>query len=200
MFNFNIFGKCKPIYRINSHIFFYMDIKEQLMTENSKSNAEYIANSIGNNREKYNSLWEIVKSESVTLSTRAAWVFEIISIKHSDIFESIISEVIYLLSKIKNRSVRRHLLKILSYKNIPAADLGNLFDCCLNWVESPSEPVAVKVHCLQILYNISEIENDLKPELIAIISNQMERESSGFKARGQMLLEKLNNEQSFISY
>ena len=45
---------------------------------------------------------------------------------------------------------------------------------------------------MQVLFNISEKETDLKQELIFIIENQLTNASAGLQNRGSKLLEKLN--------
>jgi len=173
-----------------------MDLKEQLLTENSKWNATYIANEVGDNVEQFTLLWNYIKNEAPPLSTRSAWAFENVCKRYPDLLNNYIDEIIKMLPEIKNDAIKRHMLKILSFSDLPENRLGKLFDSCLIYIEDPEEPVAVKVHSLQILYNISEIEKELKPELIAIIKNQSQKSSSGFKARGALLLEKLDRETS----
>ena len=51
---------------------------------------------------------------------------------------------------------------------------------------------------MQIIYNYVEIEPALAPELIAIIENQFEDSTPGFKNRGEKLLKKLLSFTAFI--
>jgi hypothetical protein len=51
--------------------------------------------------------------------------------------------------------------------------------------------VAVKVHAMQIIYNHALIYPELKEELITVISDQVDNNSVGFKARGKRLIKKL---------
>jgi hypothetical protein len=48
---------------------------------------------------------------------------------------------------------------------------------------------------MQILYNISEIETDLKAELLAVVEHEMEYHSTaGILSRGSKLANKLRNQ------
>jgi hypothetical protein len=69
--------------------------------------------------------------------------------------------------------------------------LGKLIVICFDWLLSPMIAVAVKVHCMEILYRISESEPAIKKELADTISWRMEEEKPGFKNRGMKLLSKL---------
>lgn len=70
-----------------------------------------------------------------------------------------------------------------------------MLDFCIHHFTTAEEPIAVRVHAMQILYNISETEPDFKPELIHIIEHELEYHSSaGIKSRGGKLLKKLRKE------
>jgi hypothetical protein len=55
----------------------------------------------------------------------------------------------------------------------------------------PECPAAVKMFSMNILYNISEAEPDLKPELAAVIEDQLPKGTPGLKNSGQKMLKKL---------
>ena len=177
-----------------------MDLKGQILTENSKWNVDYITKEIGNDAETFRLLWSFLNTQAPPLSTRSAWVLESLSQKYPNLIEPYLKEIIERLPAVNNDTIKRHLVKILSFSILPEEYLGKLFDICLGFIESTKETVAVKVHSMQILYNISELEPELKPELIAIIENQSEKSSSGFKARGIMLLDKLIKETGSNEY
>jgi hypothetical protein len=72
---------------------------------------------------------------------------------------------------------------------------GFLVDFCLDKLSSDKEPPAVRVHAMQILYNISEKVPELKPELIAVIEHEMTYHSTaGILSRGSKLVKKLQKQ------
>ncbi|MCF6332211.1 MAG: hypothetical protein L3J11_02920 [Draconibacterium sp.] len=78
---------------------------------------------------------------------------------------------------------------------IPENQFCFLVDYCLNALTSAKEPPAVRVHAIQILYNISEIETGLKPEILAVIKHEMEYHSTaGIISCGSKLAKKLRNQ------
>ena len=67
-----------------------------------------------------------------------------------------------------------------------------LLNFCLEVFTNAAEPVAVRVHAMQILYNIAQKEPDFSGELIELIENEMEYHgSAGLASRGKKLLKKL---------
>lgn len=90
---------------------------------------------------------------------------------------------------------RRILLKLISINEISRDHFGFLLPHCMDTLTQAKEPVANRVHAMQILYNISEEEPELKPELIDTILHEMEYHATpGIRARGKNLLKKLRKQ------
>ena len=87
--------------------------------------------------------------------------------------------------------VKRDLLRVIARSELPEDNLGVLLNNCFEWMQSADEPPSTKVHSMQIVYNVSQYEPDIKPELISIIEDQMPKNSVGYKNRGSKLLKKL---------
>jgi hypothetical protein len=94
-----------------------------------------------------------------------------------------------------NSGKKRHFLKLLSMNEIPEQHFGFLVDYCLDTLGSGKEPPAVRVHAMQVLFNISEKEPEFKPELMVIIEHEMEFHSTpGILSRGNKLVKKLHQQ------
>jgi hypothetical protein len=67
-----------------------------------------------------------------------------------------------------------------------------LLNYCLEVFTNAAEPVAIRVHAMQILFNIAQKEPDFSGELIELIENEIELHgSAGLASRGRKLLKKL---------
>ena len=65
----------------------------------------------------------------------------------------------------------------------------------MNTFTSAKEPIANRVHAMQILYNISDEEPELKPELLEIIQHEIEyHPTPGIRSRGTKLAKKLQKQ------
>ncbi|MCK9422511.1 MAG: hypothetical protein M0Q38_07925 [Bacteroidales bacterium] len=62
------------------------------------------------------------------------------------------------------------------------------------WLLSPVEAAVTKVHSMELLYRLSELETDIKQELAESIEWRLNEETLGFKNRGVKLLKKLYKE------
>ena len=171
-----------------------MNFREQLLAELSKRNTDYIASVIDRDEKLFREMFELILTNEEYVSGRAAWVIETIWLKYPEMIDTYINDIIDFLPKSKYDNQKRHFTKILSTRDLRELDekrLGILIDRCFTWLEDPVYPTAVKMFSMQIIYNYVEIEPALVPELIAIIENQFEDSTPGFKNRGEKLLKKL---------
>ncbi|MCK3683887.1 hypothetical protein [Maribellus sp. YY47] len=106
-----------------------------------------------------------------------------------------VPEMIEQLKREQHHGKKRHLLKLISQNQIHPDTFGFLLDYCMNTFTSDKEPVANRVHAMQILFNISETEPALKPELCEIILQEMEfHPTPGIISRGKKLTRKLQQQ------
>jgi len=168
-----------------------MNFRDQLLAELSKQNTDYMASVIGKNEELFKEIIAVALSSETNVSGRAFWVVETIWLKYPYLINSYINDLIDFLPKTRKDNQRRHSLKILSSIDLRSLDedrLGILIDRCFNWLEDGINPTAVKMFAMEIIYNYVLIEPVLATELIAVIENQLEDSTPGFKNRASKLL------------
>lgn len=169
-----------------------MDLESSLLAEHTKANAMAISKYIGHDPDRFAELWQLIKTGEPPVPQRASWVLDTCLEAHPVLLEPYVAEAVSLLSKPNHNAVHRNLTKVLSRILIPEDLQGNLYDLCINWLINPQIAVAVKVHSMTIAANIAAGIPELEEELSFVIKDQMEFNSSGFKARGRHILKKLN--------
>ncbi len=138
------------------------------------------------------SLMNIAMDDGLKGSWRASWMISKMYETYPELLEPYLGKVIDFLQKTTDSSKKREFLKLVSYYSVPEEKEALMLGYCIRHFTSASEPVAVRVHAMQILFNISEREPDLKNELIQLIEHEIEYHSSaGIKSRGNKLLRKL---------
>lgn len=167
--------------------------KDELMDLiDSWENLQYLQNEIVRNPEMYLLLTEIAFYNDNPKSWRAAYLIDKINDNYPDLLLPFLNEMIEQLKIERSESKKRHFLKLISMNDLPLEQLGFLTDFCICVFTSAKEPVAVRVHAMQVLYNISEKQPDLKPETLLIIEHEMENHfSAGILSRGNKLAQKL---------
>lgn len=162
-----------------------------LMQELSRRHMERVAHLIDNDTEAFGQLMNIVLHGSPPVVQRAAWVMGICWEKNPKLFLPYITIAVDSLPRFTNDGVKRQIVKILAAQNIPEGQQGKLADLCFEWIQSATVPVAVKVHCMQILANLANNYPELSIELQAVICEQIPRNSVGFSSRGKKILKQL---------
>ncbi len=177
----------------------YIFVKNRKMTKedlieliDSWENLQYLQNEIVRNPEVYQLLIEIAFYNVNPKSWRAAYLVDKINDNSPELLQPYLNEMIAQLKIERSESKRRHFLKLVSMNDLPIEQLGFLTNFCIGVFTSAKEPVAVRVHAMQVLYNISEKQPDLKPEILMIIEHEMENHfSAGILSRGNKIAQKL---------
>jgi len=170
-----------------------MNISDQLKAEISRKNTDYIAHYIGNDPEIFKQLIELLFNGAAPLPQRASWVVSTISDYNPELVRPYLKKIVSHIEKFDHSGIRRNLLRYLAAEKIPEALQGKMYDVCYRWLQSRNEPPAVKVHCMQILFNISAQELDLRKELKLIIEELTDHESSAIKSRSRQLMRKFGS-------
>jgi hypothetical protein len=123
---------------------------------------------------------------------RAAWMVDKINDKHPEMVLPYLPMMTNFLLTTNNSGKKRHLLKLISLHDIPEEKIAVLLNYCIDVFSNAVEPVAVRVHAMQILFNIAQKEPDFTGELIDLIEHEIEYYgSAGIASRGGKLLKKL---------
>lgn len=168
-----------------------MNIKDELIREHSKENAESIAQYIGTNKTRFAELMEIFLGDDTRLTQRSAWALSKSIDRHPHLLTPYLEAVISNLQNDIPVAVKRNTVRILQDVDIPEDLMGPLANVCFQFMESGEETIAVKVFSMTILFNITKKEPDLKNELRLLIEAQLPYGSAGFKSRGKKILKQL---------
>ena len=123
---------------------------------------------------------------------RAAWMVDKIHDRHPELVAPYLQTITDFVLTTKNAGKKRHLLKLISLNNIQEENIVLLLNYCFEVFTNTAEPVAVRVHAMQILFNIAQKVPDFSGELIELIENEIELHgSAGLASRGKKLLKKL---------
>ncbi|WP_299820656.1 hypothetical protein [uncultured Pontibacter sp.] len=140
------------------------------------------------------------------IAFRAAWVLEHIEVYFPELFLPILPTFLKRLAEQSNYSCQRHFTKILmhlsslkasmAYKDAFAAlaDHEQVVEVIFDWLINPATPVAVRVNCLEVLFNLSTKFNWLKTELLAQTEYYLRDGSPAMQSRGRKLVQQLQKQ------
>ena len=169
------------------------------MTENeiqsliqSWENIALLVRYIGDYPEHLDIIMTKVLDDSQPENWRAAWMVDKIQERHPELVFPYLQTMTDFVLTTQNTGKKRHLLKLVSLYEIKDENMAVLLNFCIEVFTNAAEPVAVRVHAMQILFNIAQKEPDFSGELIELIEHEMEYHgSAGLASRGKKLLKKL---------
>lgn len=167
-----------------------LNIKDLLYDEHSKRNTSKIVAHIESGDVTIETLFEIFNSTEVILVQRSAMVINDYLTRHPDLIPNYISHLLETLPKRVHDAVPRNVFRILSFADIPEKYEGQMLDLGYQYFLNPSEAIAVRVFALQVLFNISQKYEELKPELLSAME-LIEAPSAGLISRMRRLKKKL---------
>jgi hypothetical protein len=165
-----------------------------LFVENSRRNTDLIANLILQKPELFDDLIRIYLKDQEPISRRAAWVADVVSEKYPDLLYPYVEDIVKGLKSFTHDGMKRESLKMITHSVLPKQHLGQLINICFDWLTSGKESIAVKMFSMEILYQISQQEKELKQELADSIEWRMQEEAPGFQSHGRKLLKQLYRE------
>ena len=172
-----------------------MTQQELLEILDSWENLNVVIKETGNHPTHFDLLMEIALNSQEKNSWRAAWMADKIHDNYPNLIKPYLGKMVERLNNSLQVGKKRHFLKLISLNDIPEEYHGFLVNYCLTALTSAKEPPAVRVHAMQVLFNISEKEPELKPELLAVIEHEMEyHATAGILSRGKKLARKLHKQ------
>lgn len=170
-----------------------MTIRELLLQEISKRHTGEIAKMALKNPLIFEELWSIAVSNELPVNWRAAWAIKGVWEKNPELVEPHLGRMRKALASIKQHGVKREFLKMISENPLPndEDELGILLKYCFDWLANPLEPIAVRIHSMDILYKISKQIPEIIPELRTTIEVAMQEGSAGTVNKGGKILKAL---------
>jgi hypothetical protein len=174
--------------------FIPMDIIEFLNIDSSRINADLLVEKFEDDRNVFKTLLDVTYQDTYPLSMRSSRVIWLIGKKYPGFIKPYLPDMIKRLPRFKVDAVRRNILTILIEVPLPDIDLGKLFDVCYLWLQSDKEPVAIRGNSVTVLYKISEIQPELKGELIELFESLLPCSSRGIETRIKDMINRLNRD------
>ena len=168
-----------------------MDFRSLLTDIPSRIERDLLISEVVKSDVHFKTLLQLALHEKDPLAWRASWVLDGADEKRPGMAREYIPEIVRRLPSLESKGTLRSLLRLLTRNQIPEDEQGLLIDLCFNYLVSELYPVAVKAYSMEIIYHHVLLYPELKHELITVIEDQAENNSAGFKARGTILINKM---------
>ncbi|MCB0497589.1 MAG: hypothetical protein KDC79_15705 [Cyclobacteriaceae bacterium] len=171
-----------------------MDLEKALRHPLFNENVKEIVQFIEGDSSRFKQLMQLFFSDEYRVNQRAAWVMSHCVDKHPELLVPYLSQMIKNLYKPTNDAIKRNTMRVFQQVELPEKLWGETLEKCFEYMESNSEPIAIRVFAMTVAYNISKDVPEIKNELKELIKEMMVYGSAGIKSRGGKILTKLEKE------
>ena len=168
-----------------------MDFRSLLADFPSGVEKDLLIGEVIKSESHFNTLLQLALHEKDPVAWRACWILDGSDEKKPGLARRYVGKIVRALPELESKGTLRSLLRLLTRYDIPEEEQGLLIDLCFSYLVSELYPVAVKAHAMQIIYNHVLLYPELKGEFIAVIEDQADNNSVGFKARGNILIKQM---------
>jgi len=166
-----------------------MNIRYALLKVHSKEQATKIADYIGSDPERFAELMKFFTGPVYRVSQRAAWPVSYCIERHPELVKPYYNLLIKQLERDDAHvAVRRNVVRLLQFVDIPKRYAGRIFEACYNLVDNPNETVAVRVFAMTVAANVAKDSPELLDELRLVATKYSQSSTAGFRSRARRIL------------
>lgn len=166
-----------------------MDIREALVAEHSKRQTMKVVGYIEGDPERFAELMKLFLGDTYRVSQRAAWAVSYCAEHHPQLVKPYFKRFVAQLERDDAHvAVRRNIVRLLQFVEIPKRLHGRVYDVCYKLVDDPNETIAVRVFALTVAAKIAGNEPALLNELRTVAKKNLSGATPGFRARARKIL------------
>ncbi len=165
-----------------------MDIRQALLAEHSKPQTMKIVEFIGADEKRFAELIQIFFAGEYRLTQRAAWPLNYCAEQHPELIQPYLPKLLNCLNRDDvHDAVKRNIVRLLQFVEIPKKFHAKTYSLCVDLVDDPNEPVAVRVFAMTVAARIAKSEPALMSELHLIVRQHLPHATAAFHKRAQQL-------------
>ncbi len=166
-----------------------MNILDALLEEHSKDQTAKIVNYIEGDPERFAELMRLFLGPVYRVSQRAAWAVSNSIEQHPELVKPYYNILIKQLERDDAHvAVRRNVVRLLQFVEIPKRYAGRVFDVCYSLLDDPAETVAVRAFSLTVAANLAKDSPELLDELRLVATKYPQVATPGFRSRARRVL------------
>lgn len=165
------------------------NLKEEILKEHSKAQCTAIVNWVGASQQRFDELFRLFLNDEYRVVQRAAWPVSYCVIAHPQFIKKHWAALVKNLQQPNlHNAVKRNSIRLLQDIPIPEKYQGSIMDICFNYLQSPTEAVAVKAFSLTVLNNLAKQYPEIIPEVQLILEDQAQSLTAALKVRAREFL------------
>jgi len=169
-----------------------MDLREEVLKEHSKKQVLKIAAWIGNNEDRFRQFLHIFLNDEYRVVQRISWVLSVVAETHPGLVEKNIGRIVKELDAPDiHVAVKRNVIRVMQFLNIPVKHRARVFDHCISYIADPNETIAVRCFAMTVAAKIANYYPELFIELEQTINLLIKDSTPGLRARAKMVLKEI---------
>lgn len=166
-----------------------MILREEILKEHSKAQCKKVVEWVGANQRRFDELFYLFLNDEYRVVQRAAWPVSYCVEAYPKLISKHWKALIENLNKPNlHDAVKRNSLRLMQEIELPEDYHGEVMNICFQYLESPTEALAVKVFSMSVLGNLAKNYPEIKAEIKLLIEEQLPNQSAGFKSRAKKVL------------
>lgn len=166
-----------------------MNLRQAILKEHSKAQTDKIVEWVGGSQERFDQLMQLFLVDEYRVVQRAGWSLSYCVIRHPQLVRKHFKAFFRLLKdENAHPAVRRNILRLLPFVDIPVKYHGEAIDQCIRFLTTPGEKAAAKAFSLHVLQKLAIKYPDIVGEVSTIIQDQWDREPPSFRSRARKFL------------
>ncbi len=166
-----------------------MDIGAVLRSGHTKNNTMRIVRYVGSDGKKFAVLMDIFFHGEYRMAQRSAWAVNYCVQYHPELIKPYLNKCIdLLLNKEIHVAVRRNVVRLLQYVEIPQKLKGKVYSHCLDLIDDLNEAIAVKAFAVSVATKIAKPEPSLVKELQLVVKKHLPHTTVAFHKRALDIL------------
>ncbi|MFL6374605.1 MAG: hypothetical protein ACJ73D_08075 [Pyrinomonadaceae bacterium] len=161
-----------------------MDLRDAIIAEHSKRQTARIVDWVGDDPKRFAELMRLFLGETYRITQRAGWPLSNCVERHPELIKPYFGKLLKQLERDDvHIAVRRNIVRLLQFVEIPKRYEGRVFDACYRLLDDPHQPVAVRVFSMTVAAKIATNSPELMSEIHLVATKYPELMTPGFRAR-----------------
>lgn len=161
-----------------------MNLRKELLAASSRSQAEKVCKYIGDDPSRFAELIALMIEGEYRVVQRAARPVSICIERYPHLIAKYYPQLIKILeNENANVAVKRNVVRLLQFVEIPKRFSGRIFDECYRLFADVSESIAVRVFAMTVAAKIAKNSQELMDELRTVAAMHPEKATAAMHSR-----------------
>lgn len=163
-------------------------VEEKVLQSRMKDSWVQLADEALENPEFIPVLFSFLKQGTTRVARTSAEIIRYITDKDKEAATPFIDDLIEVVKTPCHDSIKRCVFRIFQNATFTEDQMGKILDVAFPCLEDRKNPIAVRVFAMTTIYQITKTYPELFDELVAIVSANLNQESTGFQNRAQKII------------